>query len=280
MKYLKTNEGFLNPLFISGKDEKAFSKLIQDFENKLTSDGYNFRSEPNRLLAIKRLPIINRPERNILKIESYTITDKNNITYLLKIVLVKETFRKPFIHARIDATKKNDDGTVLKINNSDYKYGHTELDNIDLYKNPLSNIYELLHICKNRIDNQGAVKNITDNFYDNFSIDDIKDNLVDLFDTYGEYKITKSEIKIASYSISFIDKYNFFNNIPAEIYSNKYLKCSTAFVEFINEIDSLTKKFDSMGLELVINLSSIIESGIINLHLYASKVVKNTKNNI
>jgi len=261
MKYLKTNEGLFN-----GKAEKAFSKLIQDFENKLTSDGYNFTNEPNKLL-------INRPNKNILKTESYTITDKNNITYLLKIVLVKETFAKSFIHARIDATKKHDDGSIIKINNSDYGYGHNELDNIDLYKNPLSNIYELLHICKNKIDNQGAVKNITDNFYDNFSIDDIKDNLFDLSDTYGEYKITKSEIKIASYSISFIDNYKFFNN-TSQIYSNKYLKCSTAFVEFINEIDSLTKKFDSMGLELVINLSSIIDSGSINLHLYAKNKKK------
>ena len=44
MKYLKTNEALF-----TGKSEKIFEKLIQNFENKLREEGLEFEKRKNDL---------------------------------------------------------------------------------------------------------------------------------------------------------------------------------------------------------------------------------------
>lgn len=254
MKYLKTNEGLF-----TGKARNIFSKLIEDLEKRLTEGGYEFKNEPNKVS-------LHRSAKDIIKMSEYTII-KDDIEYLLKVGLIKEgNFGNPFVHARVyghpaHEVRYNDDYSIPE--------WHMELSEDSL------SIYELLEEVRDKILDRNKMANAEKSFYEDFSIDDIKDRLLDLSDEFGMpckvSKIQPGAYPEAGYSV--IMKLGIeFNKLHSHDFT--YIEFDNkmdVYIKIINEINELSKVFNSMGLTMFFEPYYLLNVGIIHFRLYKTK---------
>jgi len=257
MKYLKTNEGLF-----TGKSEKVFSKLIEDLEKRLTEGVYEFKKEPNKLFT-------GRAVKDVIKTIEYTI-NKDNIEYLLKVLLVKEgSFDKPFVHAVVGADQ-------LVVN--EFFGGHDvnvrfEIIQMELTENSLR-IYELLDKCKLEILKINKRKNTENSFYEDFPIEDIEDRLLDLSDEFGMACVTsKMKGGDIGYDVN-MDLNLKFKKIERQ--GGHYIKVDDKmdiYTKFIIEINNLSKTFKSMGLTMFLDTNYLLGSGSISFKLFKTEFV-------
>lgn len=260
MKYLKTNESLF-----TGKSEKIFEKLIQNFENKLREEGLEFEKRKNDLW-------LGRTAKSILKRVDYLVTEKNAVKgvdshfeYKYAIALIKEsTFDKPFIHVKCDCSLSL--GDLI----SDNHRGLMDITQGQLSENPIS-IFGLMDPCKKQALSRYNRGNKSRDFYQTFPIDDIRDRLYDLSDELGvEFKVEKIETGIDGYDVEFDLSIKFEKREEHQRFH--YVKADMdLYSKLITELNNLYKVFDSMGLTLYFDPFSIIHNGSVYIEILEKK---------
>ena len=259
MKYLKTNEALF-----TGKSEKIFEKLIQNFENKLREEGLEFEKRKNDLW-------LDQTPKSILKRVDYLVTEKNAVKgedshfeYKYAIALISEsTFDKPFVHARCDCSLSV--GDLI----SGYQYTNERSLIIDLEENPIS-IFGLMDPCKKVALSRYNRNNKSRDFYQTFPIDDIRDRLYDLSDELGvEFSVEKIKTGIDGYDVEFDLSIKFEKR---EYQGSHYVRADMdLYSKLITELNNLHKVFDYMGLTLYFDPFSIIHDGSVYIEILEKK---------
>jgi hypothetical protein len=249
MRYLKTNESLF-----TAKSEKIFDKLIQNFENKLTEDGFEFERKKNDLW-LGRIP------KNILKRIDYLIVEKDvvkdvdssSMEYELTIALIKEsTFDKPFVQARCKGSLSL--GDLISSENVGLM---DMIKSRSFSENPIT-IFGLIEPCKKQAISRYKSGNKKSDFYKSYPIDDIKDRLYDLSDELGiSFEISKIEGG-TGYDVEFETSIRFENR---EHQGGHYVTGNMDdYSKLIIELNNLYKSFDSMGLTLYFDPYSIFNN--------------------
>ena len=251
MRYLKTNESLF-----TAKSEKIFDKLIQNFENKLTEDGFEFERKKNDLW-------LGRTPKSVLKRIDYLIVEKDvvkdvdssSMEYKVTIALIKEsTFDKPFVHVKCNASLAL--GDLISSEN----FGAMEMTQAKLSEENLSpiNIFGLMGPCKKQAISRYKSGNKRSDFYKSYPIDDIKDRLYDLSDELGiSFEISKIEGG-TGYDVEFETSISFEKR---EHRGGHYVTGNMDdYSKLIIELNNLYKAFDSMGLTLYFDPYSIFNN--------------------
>lgn len=259
MKYLKTNEALF-----TNKSEKIFEKLLQNFENKLTEKGLEFEKRKNDLW-------FGRTPKSILKRVDYLIIEKNAVKdkkshfeYKYAIALIKEsTFDKPFTHSKCECSLSL--GDLISVEHKCIM----EIIQDQLSESPIS-IFGLMDPCKNQVLNKYINGNKKKDFYQSFTIEDIKDRLNDISDEFGvEFSIEQIKNGINGYDVKFELSLNFETRDQAS--GLNYVKADMdLYSKLIIELNSLYKFFDSMGLSLYFDPFRTI-SGSVYLQILEKK---------
>jgi hypothetical protein len=259
MKYLKTNEALF-----TGKSEKIFEKLIQNFENKLREEGLEFEKKKNDLW-------LGRTPKSVLKRVDYLITEKNAVKgvdshfeYKYAIALIKEsTFDTPFIHVKCDCSLSLGD-----LISAEHR-GLMEMTQAQLSENPIS-IFGLMDPCKRQALSRYNRGTKSRDFYQTFPIDDIRDRLYDLSDELGvEFEVEPIKTGIDGYDVEFDLSIKFEKR---EYQGFHYVKADMdLYSKLITELNNLYKVFDSMGLSLYFDPFSIIHTGSVYIEILEKK---------
>lgn len=243
MRYIKTNEGLL-----TFKSEAKFDKILNELKSFLSEEGYTITESDNNDF------FFGRSNKDIIK-KKTIIMSKNGYNFYLGIILVKEmTFETPFIHYVLKGINKEGyTGLAQKLQMK------ISID-ISILKEKISE--QISDIIKH-IDGSVLTKNKELNFYKEFPIEDIKDYLLELFDIFGEYKISKES---NLYVVNFTDTFPKLNYISISRFSSSKLYNSTdIFTQLISEFNLLSKRLNSVGLDTYLDIQAATEGKILLL---------------
>lgn len=274
MIYLKYNEASIKSLLGNNSIEK-FDKIVSEFKSYLTKNGYkiseiglsNFGLEGHRTLknssfsASKSDSIIDFlffiPEKN------FKFSKSKNINVISNGFLKSEYGNLSSFSAR----NAYDLGEM----------GKNRLESFTINSIDLESLIEILECCEEELKERSVLKLKKLDFYDEFPVEDIKDYLIDLFDSIGKYEISKLDDSGFGDRITpgyYVD-FEYVTEIESvEVGSFHYSNCLD-FSDIITDISQTSKRLDSIGLSMKMDIHSLANNGGVSL-IITKKI--NTKN--
>lgn len=241
MRYIKTNEGLL-----TFKSEAKFDKILNELKSFLSEEGYIITE------GDKNNFFFGRSAKDIIKTKTI-IMSKNGYNFTLGIILVKEkTFETPFIHYVLRGINK--EGYTSLAQKLQMKISIDISSLKEIISENISNIIK-------RIDSSVEAKSKELNFYKEFPPEDIKDYLLELFDIFGEYKISKES---NLYVINFTDTFPKLDYLSNSRFSDsKLYNSSDIFAQLMSEFNLLSKRLNSIGLDVYLDIQAATDGKIL-----------------
>lgn len=273
MRYLKYNEASLKSLLGNDSIEK-FDKIVSEFKSYLTKNGYK--------IGEIELSNFGLEGHKTLENSSFNASKSDNIIDFLFYIPEKnfKFSKSKYINIICNGFLKSEYANLSARNAYDLgELGKNRLKSFTINSIDLESIIEILESCEEELKERSDIKSKKLDFYDEFPVEDIKDYLIDLFDNLGKYEISKIDDSSMAYGFEYDPGYSIDFEEPIDIDTEQvgsfYYSNCLDFSDIIADIGQTSKRLDSVGLTIKMDLHSLVNNG--GLSLIITKKI-NTEN--